>query len=208
MTDSCKRSNCKPSPRQSRTGRGIHGYRPTARSPPTLRRSRFPRQPALIQKLPTTVAVATPTTTAPVPTVVIAAAWRRRRSPVLTAAVTSTVTAVIITAIIISALSVTAPRAAVSPEVAARASRTHERSTNERRSEKAKCFGFGGNGGSTKCEGCSEHDGYLAQFQIHDASLCFYGGEPALELVFANLDRKRGASWDLRSAILRYLATW
>jgi hypothetical protein len=41
--------------------------------------------------------------------------------------------------------------------------RTKERRTKERGSkEEAKCFGFGGNGGSSKWESCCEHDSYPA----------------------------------------------
>src|SRR6266700_1982976 len=76
-------------------------------------------------KLPTIVTVTIPTA-APVPTTVVTAPWRPRRgSPVLTAAATSTVTAVTITAITVTALSVTAPRGAASPRAATRATRTN-----------------------------------------------------------------------------------
>jgi hypothetical protein len=55
--------------------------------------------------------------------------------------------------------------AAAAPTVTAltEGARTKERRTKERGSkEEAKCFGFGGNGGSSKWESCCEHDGYPA----------------------------------------------
>jgi hypothetical protein len=68
----------------------------------------------------------------------------------LTAAAVPTVT---------TTVSVTAPTVTAPTE----GTRTKERRTKERGSkEEAKCFGFGGNGGSSKWESCCEHDGYPA----------------------------------------------
>jgi hypothetical protein len=66
--------------------------------------------------------------------------------------------------------------ATAAPVIAATgAHRANERGTEQRRNkEEAKCFGFGGNGGSSKWESCCKHDGYAAQFQLHDASLCLF----------------------------------
>jgi hypothetical protein len=91
--------------------------------------------------------------TAATPAVVTARRRRRRRN--LTAAAAPTVTATVsVTAPTVTASTVTAPT---------EGARTKERRTKERGSkEEAKCFGFGGNGGSSKGESCCEHDGYPA----------------------------------------------
>ena len=90
----------------------------------------------------------------------------------MTAAAAPTVAATVsVTAPTVAAtVSVTAPAVAATvsvivPTVTAstEGTRTKERRTNERGSkEEAKCFGFGGNGGSSKWESCCEHDGYPA----------------------------------------------
>src|SRR5262249_27125772 len=145
-----------------------------------------------------TAVTITITTVTAITAVVTAPRRRRRRSP---AATTSTVTAVTITTTTVATVT-------ASPRAATIATSTNERSTNEHRADKAKCFGPGGNGGSSEWESCCEHDGNFAESQLHDTSLCFFGGEPALELCFASLHVKQGASWDLQAAISRYLATW
>jgi len=95
--------------------------------------------------LPATIPTAAIPTAA---TPAVVTARRRRRN--LTAAAAPTVTATV---------SVTAPTVTAPTE----RTRTKERSTKERGSkEEAKCFGFGGNGGSSKWESCCEHDGYPA----------------------------------------------
>jgi hypothetical protein len=83
----------------------------------------------------------------------------------------------------LTAAAVPTVTATVTITAATERTRTKDRRTKERgRKEEAKCFGFGRNGGGSKWESCSEHDGYPAKFQLHDTSLCFFGGEPALEL--------------------------
>ena len=73
-------------------------------------------------------------------------------------------------------IGVTAPSVTARPRAATCA---NDRRTNDRRSkEEAECFGFCGNGGSSNWESCSKHDGYAAQFQLHDASLLFWRVSP------------------------------
>jgi hypothetical protein len=138
----------------------------------------------LIQKLPTIVTAAIPT--AATPAVVTARRWRRRpnltaaavptvsvTAPTVTATVTVAAPTVTVTAAIVSIIAptVTASTVTASTEGA----RTKERRTEQRGSkEEAKCIGFGGNGSSSKCKSCCEHDGYPAKFQHHDTSPSVY----------------------------------
>jgi hypothetical protein len=105
-------------------------------------------------------------------TITAATTARRRRNPDSTAA------AALPTA--------TAPRAAATP-----ANRTNQRGTQE----EATCFGVGGNGGSSECEGRCEHDGYPAHLQQHDtsSSVCL-GANPHLDWLSPNSDVKQGKS--------------
>jgi hypothetical protein len=115
--------------------------------------------------------IAFPTATAPAPTAAVVTARRRGRRRWLVVAARrrwnlgATAVPTVATTVSVTAPAVTAgPRAATS---------TDDRRTNKRRSkEEAKCFGFCGNGGGSKWESCCKHDGYAAQFQLHDASLC------------------------------------
>jgi hypothetical protein len=133
---------------------------PTAATPAVVTARRRRRRPNLTAAAIPTVSVTAPTVTVTVPTV--------------TATVSVTAPTVSVTVPTVTASTVTAP---------AEGTCTKERRTKERGSkEEAKCFGFGGNGGSSKWESCCEHDGYPAQFQLHDTSLCLFGGESALDL--------------------------
>jgi hypothetical protein len=134
----------------------------------------------LIQKLPTIVTAAIPT--AATPAVVTARRWRRR--PNLTAAAVPTVSVTVPTVSVTApTVTVTAPTVSIiAPTVTAstvtastEGTRTKERRTKQRGSkEEAECFGFGGNGSSSKCKSCCEHDGYPAKFQHHDTSPSVY----------------------------------
>jgi hypothetical protein len=118
--------------------------------------------------LPATIPTAVIIPTAATPAVVTAR--RRRRRPNLTAAavptvsVTSPTVSVTISTVTAPTVSIIAPTVTASTVTApTERTRTKERRTKERGSkEEAKCFGFGGNGGSSKWESCCEHDGYLA----------------------------------------------
>src|SRR5713226_3123177 len=107
----------------------------------------------LIHKLPTTPTAATiadATITAATITAAATARRRRRRNPdSTTAAAAAAPTGVVPTA--------TAPTATATPSAATVATRTDVRRTIE-----ALCFGVGGNGGSSECEGRCEHGGYPA----------------------------------------------
>jgi hypothetical protein len=99
--------------------------------------------------------------TAATPAVVTARRRRRRRNLTAAAVPTVSVTAPTVT----TTVSVTAPTVTTTVSVTAptEGTRTKERRTKERGSkEEAKCFSFGGNGGSSKWESCCEHDGYPA----------------------------------------------
>jgi hypothetical protein len=114
--------------------------------------------PATITAATITAAIATTiTATAPTLTAIVTARRRRwrRRSPGLTTTAPIGATAVW----------AAAPRAGT---------RTNDRRPNERRcKEEAKCFSFGGNGGGSKRKSCRGHNGYPAESQHHDTSLCF-----------------------------------
>jgi hypothetical protein len=68
--------------------------------------------------------------------------------------------------------------------------------TNVRRTIVALCFGVGGNGGSSECEGRREHGGYPAQLQQHDTSPSVFilGANPRLDWLSTNSDVKQGTS--------------
>jgi hypothetical protein len=123
------------------------------------------------ERMQTWYSIALPATipTAAIPTAAtpaVVTARRRRRRRNLTAAAAPTVAATVsVTAPTVTAtVSVTVPTVTASTVTApTEGTRTKERGTKERGSkEEAKCFGFGGNGGSSKWESCCEHDGYPA----------------------------------------------
>jgi hypothetical protein len=114
--------------------------------------------------LPATIPTAAIPTAA---TPAVVTARRRRRRNLTAAAVPTVATTVSVTAPTVTAtVSVTVPTVTaptVSITAPTEGTRTKERRTKERGSkEEAKCFGFGGNGGSSKWESCCEHDGYPA----------------------------------------------
>jgi 4-hydroxyphenylpyruvate dioxygenase-like putative hemolysin len=99
--------------------------------------------------------------TAATPAVVTARRRRRRRNLTAAAAPTVSVTVPTVTAPTVSIIAPTVTTSTVTAPT--EGTRTKERRTKERGSkEEAKCFGFGGNGGSSKWESCCEHDGYPA----------------------------------------------
>ena len=110
--------------------------------------------------LPATIPTAAIPTAA---TPAVVTARRRRRNLTAAAVPTVSVTAATVS---VTVPTVTAPTVSIiAPTVTAptEGTRTKERRTKERGSkEEAKCFGFGGNGGSSKWESCCEHDGYPA----------------------------------------------
>jgi hypothetical protein len=110
--------------------------------------------------LPATIPTAAIPTAA---TPAVVTARRRRRRPNLTAAAVPTVSVASPT-VSVTVSTVFAPTVSIiAPTVTAPTERTKERGTKERGSkEEAKCFGSGGNGGSSKWENCCEHDGYPA----------------------------------------------
>jgi hypothetical protein len=125
----------------------------------------------LIHKLPTIPTAATPATVTPTaaPADVATAATaprrrRRRRNPdaTATAAAAAAPTDVVPTATAIKAAAVRA----ATPSAATPATRTDV----SRTIAVALCFGVGGNGCSSECEGRCEHGGYPAQLQQHDTS--------------------------------------
>jgi hypothetical protein len=123
---------------------------------------------ALPATIPTVIIPTAAIPTAATPAVVTAR--RRRRRPNSTAAavptvsVTSPTVSVTVSIVTAPTVSIIAPTVTASTVTApTERTRTKERRTKERGSkEEAKCFGFGGNGGSSKWESCCEHDGYPA----------------------------------------------
>jgi len=133
------------------------------------------------ERMQTWYSIALPATipTAAIPTAatpaVVTARRRRRRRDLMAAAAPTVAATVSVTAPTVTATvtvpTVTAPTVSIiAPTVTAstvtaptEGTRTKERRTKERGSkEEPKCFGFGGNGGSSKWESCCEHDGYPA----------------------------------------------